>query len=210
MPPALPARQLGAPGLDPAMFDRIAPVYDLMNTVMTAGLDALAHAAVIAAGCGRGDRALDVACGTGRLTGAWPEPCGASGEAVGVDAPGACSGARRPGLHARTGTDPRLSGRRRAGPSLDAAFDAVTIAFGLRNLPDYAAGLAEMARLVRRARGSSMLEIAEPGAGHRPILFRTWFRRWCRSSAGWRAGFRLPVPAASLAPYPDRLRASRR
>ena len=68
------------------MFDSIAPVYDRMNTIMTAGLDGRwRRAAVRAARVSRGGSALDVACGTGKLTAALAAAVGPSGRVVGVD-----------------------------------------------------------------------------------------------------------------------------
>ena len=79
------------------MFDRIAPIYDLMNTVMTVGIDRRwRRAAVRAALLGPGMRALDVACGTGRLTEAAARAVRPGGEAIGVDnSPGMIERARR-------------------------------------------------------------------------------------------------------------------
>jgi demethylmenaquinone methyltransferase/2-methoxy-6-polyprenyl-1,4-benzoquinol methylase len=62
-------------------------------------------------------------------------------------------------------------------PFGDGEFDAATIGFGLRNLPDYARGLAEMARVVRPGGRVVVLEIAVPPRGLARALFETWFRR---------------------------------
>jgi demethylmenaquinone methyltransferase/2-methoxy-6-polyprenyl-1,4-benzoquinol methylase len=62
-------------------------------------------------------------------------------------------------------------------PFADATFDAVTIGFGLRNLPDVAAGLREMARVTAPGGRVVVLEIAEPPSGLAGVLYRTWFRQ---------------------------------
>lgn len=69
-----------------SMFDSIAPVYDRMNTLMTAGMDGRwRRAAVRAANLSKGGTALDVACGTGKLTAALAVEVGPEGRVVGVD-----------------------------------------------------------------------------------------------------------------------------
>ena len=181
MPPALPRGNPAPPDGIRTMFDRIAPIYDLMNTVMTAGLDERwRHAAVIAAGVGPGDRALDVACGTGRLTEALARAVRPRGEAVGVDVArgmlrrASVRAARADGMD---GIPAYQEADALALPFDDGSFDAATIGFGLRNLPDYAAGLREMARVVRPGGRVVILEIAIPERGIPRVLFETWFRR---------------------------------
>lgn len=171
----------GLPGAgnraDPAavreMFDRVAPVYDLMNTLMTAGLDGRwRRAALDAARLEAGMRVLDVACGTGRLTEAAARRVGPGGEAVGIDvSEGMLSRARR---RAHAGLR-YVAGDALALPFEASTFDAATIGFGLRNLPDYLAGLREMRRVVRPGGRLVVLEIAEPPSGLPRFLFRTWF-----------------------------------
>jgi demethylmenaquinone methyltransferase/2-methoxy-6-polyprenyl-1,4-benzoquinol methylase len=184
MLPAHPRGNAAPPDGIRTMFDRIAPIYDLMNTVMTAGLDERwRRAAVVAAAVRAGDRALDVACGTGRLTEALARAVQPGGEVVGVDV--------SPGMLRRaTARATRATAAGRAGgipvyreadalalPFDDGSFDAATIGFGLRNLPDYAAGLREMARVVRPGGRVVILEIAIPEQGLPRVLFETWFRR---------------------------------
>lgn len=166
------------------MFDRIAPVYDAMNTVMTAGLDGRwRRAAVAGARLEPGGTALDVACGTGRLAEALAMAAGTGGRVVGVDvARGMLARAERRAQRARaSGTQAGTLEYRVADaldlPFDDASFDAATIGFGLRNLPDYERGLREMARVVKPGGRVVVLEIAVPPDGLAHALFETWFRR---------------------------------
>lgn len=180
------ATQPGNPVPSPtmrSMFDRIAPVYDAMNTLMTGGLDARwRRAAIAAARLGPGMRVLDVACGTGKLARAAAAAVGQRGEVVGLDLSAAmlrrAAGASTP---AGAATPRYLVGDALAlpfdsGRSGD-GFDAVTIGFGLRNLPDHRAGLHEMRRVLVPGARLVVLEIAEPRTGLPRFLYLTWFRR---------------------------------
>jgi demethylmenaquinone methyltransferase/2-methoxy-6-polyprenyl-1,4-benzoquinol methylase len=158
------------------MFDRIAPIYERMNTVMTAGLDARwRRDATRAAGLRPGGSAVDVACGSGSLTRLLSEVVGPSGTVIGVDVSEAMlrEAAGRPGA---------TSIRYERGDALDlpiedASVDAATIAFGLRNVPDYRACLAEMARVTRPGGRVVVLEIATPSGGIGRWVAELWFRR---------------------------------
>ncbi len=165
---------------DPAavrgMFDRIAPVYDAMNSLMTGGMDQRwRRDAVRAARIGRGMRVLDVACGTGSLARLAACRVGADGRVVGVDASGGML------ARARERSEGTLVAYQVADalalPFADASFDAATIGFGLRNLADYRRGLAEMRRVVRPGGRVVVLEIAQPHGGPARALFGLWFRR---------------------------------
>ncbi|MDQ6683284.1 MAG: ubiquinone/menaquinone biosynthesis methyltransferase [Chloroflexota bacterium] len=162
-----------------AMFDRVAPFYDLMNTLMTAGIDGRwRRAAIRAARLRRGDRALDVACGTGMLTRGAALVVGPGGAAVGIDAsPRMLERARRAGVPAGAAVPNYIEGDALTLPFGAASFEATTIGFGLRNMPDYAAALAEMARVAAPGGRVVVLEIAVPRAALARMLFVTWFRR---------------------------------
>jgi demethylmenaquinone methyltransferase/2-methoxy-6-polyprenyl-1,4-benzoquinol methylase len=144
------------------MFDSIAPVYDRINTLMTGGLDGRwRRAAVKATGLARGDRALDVACGTGKLTAALGRAVGPEGNVLGVDlSPVMLIEARR-AFGALAGVE-FLLGNALALPVADGSFDAATIAFGLRNLASYEDGFREMARAVRIGGRVVCLELSVP------------------------------------------------
>ncbi len=144
------------------MFDSIAPVYDRMNTLMTAGLDGRwRRAAVKATRLSRGDAALDVACGTGKLTALLAGAVGPMGRVVGVDlAPVMLEKGRE--ACADLVQVQLIEANALALPFPDATFDAATIAFGLRNLADFEAGFREMGRVVRPGGRVVCLELTMP------------------------------------------------
>src|SRR6478672_11893946 len=129
-----------------AMFDRIAGVYDLMNSAMTAGLHhQWRRRAADLARVGPGSRVLDVATGTGDLAVELAGRVGPGGEVVGSDfSEGMLALARRkaPALRFEWGDALDL-------PYPDGAFAAATVGFGARNFGDLDRWLAEMARVVR-------------------------------------------------------------
>lgn len=177
------ARRAPDPDRVRGMFDRIAPIYDLMNTVMTAGTDARWRRSTIAALRLRpGERVLDVATGTGKLALAAAEQVAPGGTVTGLDASSemlarATRSAERLG-HGASRVEPSwIRGDAMAMPFADGAFDAVTIGFGLRNLPDHAGGLRELARVLAPGGRVAVLEISEPRSGVGRFLFVTWFRR---------------------------------
>jgi demethylmenaquinone methyltransferase/2-methoxy-6-polyprenyl-1,4-benzoquinol methylase len=165
------------------MFDRIAFVYDAMNTAMTAGLHHRWRArAADLAGVGPGSRALDVATGTGDLAlelarRVWP-----GGEVVGTDfAESMLDRARSKAAVACRGHDvvrPRFEWADALRlPYADASFDAATVGFGARNFADLGAGLAEMVRVVRPGGRVVVLEITTPTRPPMSHFFRLWFDR---------------------------------
>jgi demethylmenaquinone methyltransferase/2-methoxy-6-polyprenyl-1,4-benzoquinol methylase len=154
-----------------AMFDRIAHRYDLLNTVLSLGADARwrRRAARLAAP-GEAGRALDVACGSGRLTGELRR-LAASGLVVGLD----FSGRMLQIAAAGAAGAPFVRGDGLRLPFRDGAFDAVTVAFGLRNFADPALGLREMRRVLRPGGRAVVLEFVRPrqgliGASYRAYL----------------------------------------
>ena len=144
------------------MFDSIAPVYDRMNTLMTAGMDGRwRRAAVRAARLSPGGTALDVACGTGKLTAALAGAVGSEGRVVGVDLSAAMLDEARRAFGDMPGVEFVL-GNALALPVADGTFDAATIAFGLRNLASFEDGFREMARAVRSGGRVVCLELSVP------------------------------------------------
>lgn len=158
--------------LDPAgvrsMFDRIAPVYDTMNRVMTVGLDRRWRRLTAEAAVRPGDRALDACCGTGDL--ALADLRAGAREVIGLDF-----------------SERMLERARRKSPDVEWVrgdmlqlpyeadrFDAVTVGFGIRNVDDLEAGLRELRRVLGPEGRLGVLEITRPRGVLRPF-FRLWF-----------------------------------
>ena len=154
-----------------AMFDRIARVYDLMNSVMTAGMHhRWRERAADLARVGPGSRALDVATGTGDLA---IELARRGAEVTGLDF-------SEPMLELARGKAPGLDwtqGDALELPYGDGEFDAVTVSFGARNFSDLNRGLREMARVTRPAGRVVVLEITTPQKPPLSWFFRVWFDR---------------------------------
>ena len=154
-----------------AMFDRIACVYDRMNSLMTAGMHHRwrSRAADLAA-VGPGSRALDVATGTGDLA---IELSRRGATVVGLDFAAAMLSLARekaPAIEWVQGNALDL-------PHPAGAFDAVTVGFGARNFSDLARGLAEMARVTRPGGRVVILEITTPERPPLSLFFSLWFDR---------------------------------
>jgi demethylmenaquinone methyltransferase/2-methoxy-6-polyprenyl-1,4-benzoquinol methylase len=160
-----------------SMFDRIAGVYDLMNRVMTVGLDRRwRRRAAERAELRPGDSALDVCCGTGDLAFELARRVESGGSVIGCDF-----------------SEPMLDRARekaaRAGsvrfewadaldlPYPDGRFDAVTVGFGVRNLADLDRGLAELTRVLRPGGRLVILEITRPRRPPLSWFFALWFDR---------------------------------
>ena len=157
-----------------AMFDRIAGFYDLMNSVMTAGLHHRwrARAADLAA-LGPGDSALDVACGTGDLAIELARRVGTGGEVIGSDF------SEEMLEHARIKA-PELQWEWANAlelPYASGRFHAATVGFGARNFSDLDRGLAEMARVVRPGGRVVVLEITTPRRPPLSTFYSVWFDR---------------------------------
>lgn len=161
-----------------AMFDRIAGLYDVMNSVMTVGLHhRWRRRAADLAALGPGDRALDVATGTGDLAIELARRVGPGGEVVGSDfSEGMLERARAKGADAPAPL--RFEwGDAQALPYADASFAAATVGFGARNFADLEAGLGEMARVVRPGGRVVVLEITQPQRPPLSTFFALWFDR---------------------------------
>ena len=150
-----------------AMFDRISPVYDVMNHAMTAGLDRRWRRLAAETVVRPGDAVLDACCGTGDLAIAAER---AGGRVTGLDF------SEQMLVRARGKSDSVewVLGDVTALPFDDASFDAVTVGFGIRNVPDLEAGLAELARVLRPGGRVACLEITRPEGMLKPF-FRLWF-----------------------------------
>jgi demethylmenaquinone methyltransferase / 2-methoxy-6-polyprenyl-1,4-benzoquinol methylase len=152
-----------------AMFDRIAPVYDLMNRVMTVGLDGRWRRATAESVVRPGDRVLDACCGTGDLALAGAR---AGGSVTGLDfSERMLERARRKAPELEW-----LQGDLLALPFDDASFDAATVGFGVRNVEDIPAGLRELRRVLRPGGRVGVLEITRP-TGFLRHFYGIWFDR---------------------------------
>jgi demethylmenaquinone methyltransferase/2-methoxy-6-polyprenyl-1,4-benzoquinol methylase len=159
-----------APDAVRTMFDRIAPVYDVMNRVMTCGLDGRWRRLTARSVVRPGDDVLDGACGTGDLALAAVE-AGAA-QVTGLDF-----------------SDEMLARARRKAPALawvqgdllalpfpERTFDAATVGFGVRNVADLELALRELRRVLRPGGRLAILEITQPRGPLRPF-FALWFDR---------------------------------
>ncbi|MHB1390331.1 MAG: bifunctional demethylmenaquinone methyltransferase/2-methoxy-6-polyprenyl-1,4-benzoquinol methylase UbiE [Thermoleophilia bacterium] len=166
------------PGFVRGMFGSIARRYDLMNTVMTAGMHhRWRRFAVARTGLAPGDQALDVCCGTGDFAFALQERVGAAGRVTGVDF------SRRMLQVAR-----EKAGRRGLPVAFqwgdanqldfpDDIFDAATVGFGVRNIEGIQGVFTEMARVVRPGGRIVCLEITQPVKRPFKDFYGVWFDR---------------------------------
>ena len=168
------------------MFDRIAGVYDLLNSVMTAGLHhKWREKAVDRAMLKPGDAALDVACGTGDLTLALQRRVGSEGRVVGsdfsermLDLARAKSRTQAVAKAAPGQGSPIFEwGDALELPYDDASFDAVTVGFGVRNFADLGRGVRELSRVLKPGGRLVILEITQPTRPPLSTFFSFWFDR---------------------------------
>jgi demethylmenaquinone methyltransferase/2-methoxy-6-polyprenyl-1,4-benzoquinol methylase len=165
------------------MFDGVARRYDVTNTVLSLGLDRGWRRATRAALRLRpGERVLDVAAGTGVST---AELARSGATAVGCDF---SLGMLRAGRGRRV---PLIAGDALALPFADGAFDAVTIAFGLRNVADPDRALAEFARVTRPGGRLVVCEFSRPVWPPLRIAYQDYLLR------------ALPAVAARVASNPE-------
>jgi demethylmenaquinone methyltransferase/2-methoxy-6-polyprenyl-1,4-benzoquinol methylase len=152
------------------MFDRIAPVYDAMNRVMTAGLDQRWRKATVREAVRPGDHVLDACCGTGDL--AVAASAAGAGHVIGIDfSERMLERARRkaPGLEWKQADVLAL-------PFEDASFDSAVVGFGVRNVEDLEGALKELRRVLRPGGRLGILEITTPRGPLAPF-YKLWFDR---------------------------------
>jgi demethylmenaquinone methyltransferase / 2-methoxy-6-polyprenyl-1,4-benzoquinol methylase len=177
-----PAAERTAPGVQ-RMFDRVAPRYDLANTVFSLGQDkGWRQAAAKATRLAGAEVAVDVACGTGALT-AELAALAPGAVVVGFDF--------SQEMLRRAGRGRFAAGDALALPLADASVDVVTIAFGLRNLPEPGQGLLEFRRVLRPGGRLVVCEFSTPVV---PV-FRDVYRRYLTRL--------MPVAARRLTSDPE-------
>src|SRR5919204_6638907 len=161
------------------MFDRIAGVYDLMNTAMTAGMHhGWRERAADMAELGPGDSALDVCCGTGDLALELAGRVGSEGKVVGCDFSERMLDTAREKAARRRASSVRFEWADALElPYGNGSFDAATIGFGARNLADLDRGLAELRRVVRAGGRLVILEITQPTRPPLSAFYSLWFDR---------------------------------
>ena len=153
-----------------AMFDRIAPVYDVMNHVMTAGLDRRWRRLTAESVVRPGDRVLDACCGTGDL--ALASVRAGAGSVVGLD----FSSRMIERARKKSGSIAWIEGDVLSLPFDDRAFDAATVGFGVRNVASLDAAVAELGRVLVPGGRLAVLEITQPTGALAPF-YRVWFDR---------------------------------
>jgi demethylmenaquinone methyltransferase/2-methoxy-6-polyprenyl-1,4-benzoquinol methylase len=188
------------------MFDRIVPRYDLMNRLMTGGRDrAWRTMAVKAALESNPIRVADIATGTGDLALAL-----ANAQVPKVIALDFSAGMVH-AAQAKVTSHPTISLIRGNGMTLpldDDSIDSLTIGFGLRNMPDYAAAVKEFARVVRPGGRIVILEMTPLKPSLFAGAFNWYFRKIVPVVGGWLSGDRAAYDylPTSVAAFPDRER----
>jgi len=183
-----------------SMFDAIAPRYELVNRVMTFGLDASWRRRTVSSlGLPPGSLVLDLACGTGDLS----RTAAAHGlRPIGADLSFGM-------LSASHDTGPLVHADAAALPLADASVDGLLCGYALRNFTDLPRCLGEMARVVRPGGRISLLEVGAPESTLIGLGYRLWFERIVPVIGGLlsdRAAYRyLPASTAYL-PEPAALR----
>jgi demethylmenaquinone methyltransferase / 2-methoxy-6-polyprenyl-1,4-benzoquinol methylase len=185
-----------APDAVRTMFDRIAPVYDVMNRVMTAGFDVRWRRLAAEAAVRRGDRVLDAACGTGDL--AIADLKAGAGSVTGLDFSEQMLARAR-----RKAPLEWVRGDLLALPFADGTFDAATVGFGVRNVEDLELALRELRRVLRPGGRLAVLEITQARGALKPF-YSLWFDRivplFCKVVPGGSAYTYLP---ASVRRFPS-------
>ena len=172
------------------MFGAIAPRYDLLNRLLSFGIDGLWRKQAVRAALENAPRQLlDVATGTADLAIALKKAA-PDAEVAGVDFAEPMLELGRTKVATQGLELPLLQGDGQNLPFADASFDTVTIAYGLRNFSDRERGLAEFQRVLRPGGRLVVLEFPPPPGGLFGRLFRLYFLGLCPYIAGAISGRR--------------------
>jgi O-succinylbenzoic acid--CoA ligase len=174
-------------------FHAIATRYDTLNHILSGGVHLLwKRAAVRAAGLRPGEKAADVCCGTGDMVIGLARAAGVHGRVLGLDfAPGMLAGAARRLAAARVGPIGGLiCGDAEALPVREESLDAVTFAFGLRNVPRPAVALAEARRVLRPGGRLVVLEFGQPRSRWLRAVYDLYSKTVIPRLGGWLSGRR--------------------
>ncbi len=162
------------------MFDNIAHRYDLLNTILSFNFDRYwRRFAVRKSKLHRGDRVLDVCCGTGMLSIELAKACGKSGHVIGCDFSENMLARARKNIK-NSGCEANIElvfGNAMDLPFRDNSFDCATIGFGLRNVQDIICVLEEMKRVVKSGGHIVSLELSKPKAPIFKQLYYLYFER---------------------------------
>jgi len=180
------------------MFDAIAPRYDLVNRLMTFGLDqSWRRTTVTALGLGTGSLILDLACGTGDLT---RIAVGRGYRVIGADL-------SRGMLAANTTGAPLVHADTSELPFADASFDGLVCGYALRNFTELAPALEETARVLRPGGRIAILEVDAPTSPALRLGYKVWFEKVVPVLGGAlsdKAAYNyLPRSTAYLPPGPE-------
>jgi demethylmenaquinone methyltransferase/2-methoxy-6-polyprenyl-1,4-benzoquinol methylase len=169
-----------------SMFGRIAERYDLLNRVLSAGVDrSWRRRTVERAGVVHGSCVVDACCGTGDLA---LEFAARGARVIGVDFTPDMLRLARPKALARGRSTLYVQGDALRLPIASAAADVCSVAFGVRNLEDPEAGLREFARVLKPGGTLHVLEFSPPSSGPRGAFFRAYLTHVLPRVGGWVSG----------------------
>lgn len=184
-----------------AMFDSIAPRYDVVNKAMTFGLDIWWRRRTLALlGLGASSTVLDAGCGTGDFTRA---VASSGGVPIGLDI------SAKMLAHARTGGSALVLGDAASIPLRTSSVDGAVSGFALRNFADLPGALGEIGRVVRPGGRIALLEVSEPKSKLLRAGYRVWFKRavpFIGKVLSDPAAYRYLPESVAYLPEPDELR----
>lgn len=170
-----------------ALFDRVAPYYDTMNSVLSLGMDRRwRRVAAASLRLSPGARVLDVATGTGALATAIVRATRGSVSVTGCDVNEQMLSVARARASRAAAPVALVHCDATELPFASESFDAVTIGFAIDDMPDRDACVREMRRVLRPGGRLVLLELGQPDAGLPRALFRLYLRVFRALSAGYR------------------------